>query len=440
MSGFPKEKFFSPGLSDSDFFNGKDRIKWDASLKLIRMVMKQAVKYYLRFADDNIPSLPKPIPGRGYMLYMHVPFCLTLCPYCSFHRFRFNEDTARKYFNLLREEMRMTANLGYNFSSAYFGGGTTSIMPDELAKTVDLAKELFDIKEVSCETDPDHLDDESLSYTVGRIDRLSVGIQSFCDRHLDSIGRMAKFGTAEQQYAKVEKILDKFPIVNIDMIYNFPSQTADELANDIMTVRSLNPQQATFYPLMYAPFAGKCLQEKLGRSGYENEAKFYRLITEMMTEPYIQRTSWTYALRQKECIDEYVVDHEEYVGLGSGAFSFLDGTLYANSFSLQKYADMVSAGMSSAVKSVSFGNYAISQYRMMVEMFGLNAFPANRPFFEYHALKTLGAVTGSGKNAMITPKGLFMLSVMMKCFYNGMDYIREIMRANLTEKDERIEL
>lgn len=401
--------------------------------------MKQAVKYYLRFSDETtIRSLPKPLPGRQYLLYLHIPFCITLCPYCSFHRFRCHEETAVNYFRLLRREMRMTAELGYTFSSVCFGGGTTTIIPRELAKTIDLARELFGAQEVSVETDPNHTDPETLEHTVGRVNRLSVGIQTFNDTYLEGIGRKSKFGSGEEQYAKVEEILKLFPVVNVDMMYNFPEQTPAELAEDIATVLKLNPRQATYYPLMYAPFAGHSFGRRFGRAGYDSEAGHYRLITQMMGSPYVQRTSWAFAHSRGTNIDEYVVDHEEYVGLGSGAFSFLDGTLYANSFSLKEYADRVSAGMTSATKSVTFGQYAIGQYRMMVEMFGLQGCPAHKPFMEYNALRLLGAVEGSGNNAVITPKGRFLLSVMLKCFYNGMDYIRESMRHGLTPADERI--
>lgn len=436
MSIFPKEQSFISGISKRTTL--ETDIKWDWSAKLVSSVMKRAVKHYLRFTDDDVSSLPQASGEKEYLLYLHVPFCVTLCPYCSFHRFKMHEPTARRYFELLREEMRMTAKLGYNFNSAYFGGGTTSILPDELAKTIDLAKELFDIKEVSSETDPNHIDDYSLEYTKDRIDRLSVGIQSFCDRHLESIGRQKKFGTADEQYEKVSKIIEHFPIVNIDLIYNFPTQTCGELAADIEKVKKLSPQQVTFYPLMYAPYAGEELKRKLGKSDSKSEAEFYRLISSSMSEPYIRRSSWTYALWQEDFIDEYVVDHSEYVGLGSGAFSFLDGKLYANSFSLKEYARMIESGSSSAVKSVRFGKYSVSQYRMMVEMFGLTAYPSHRPFAEYSALRMMGAVKGSGKDAVMTEKGLFLLSVMMKCFYNGMDYIRETMRKDLTSDDEII--
>lgn len=137
-------------------------------------------------------------------------------------------------------------------------------------------------------------------------------------------------------------------------------------------------------------------------------------------------------------IDEYVVDHSEYVGLGSGAFSFLDGTLYANSFSLKEYADRISKGVSSVVKSTNFGSHSIKQYRMMVELFGLHGEPSYRPFFEYNALRLSGAVKTYNGKTYVTPQGRFLLSIMMKGFYNGMDYIRETMRSGLNADDERI--
>lgn len=424
----------SQNISSHDPLKG---IKWSYSARLLRMVMKLAVKYYLRFNNEHPTSLPEP-KDKKYLLYLHIPFCVNLCPYCSFHRFQLHEETARKYFELLRKEMHMAADLGYDFNSAYFGGGTTTILPDELAKTIDLARGLFSIKDISCETDPDHINNDNLKYTIGRIDRLSVGIQTFNNTHLKHIGRLAKFGTGEEQFRKVQEIIEHFPIVNVDMIYNFPGQTKEELLTDIETVKKLAPHQITFYPLMYAPFAGKKLASEIGKPRNETEAEFYKLLSMNIKEPYIQRTSWTYETTDSGMIDEYIVGNDEYLGLGSGAFSFLDGKLYANSFSLKEYAEKVSAGKPSISKSTSFHWTSIKKYRMMIEMFGLNGNPVNKPIGEYYAMRLMGAVKNENGTLVVTPKGRFLLSVMMKQFYNGMDYIREYMRKDLTIEDERI--
>ena len=73
---------------------------------------------------------PAPEPGRKYMLYLHVPFCQVLCPYCSFNRYHFREEVARPYFANMRKEMMMLKDLGYDFESLYFGGGTPTILLD----------------------------------------------------------------------------------------------------------------------------------------------------------------------------------------------------------------------------------------------------------------------------------------------------------------------
>ncbi len=85
----------------------------------------------------------------------------------------------------LREEMRLVADLGYDFASLYVGGGTPTILLDELCETIDLARELFpSIAEVSAETSPNHLGPELVETLTGRVQRLSCGVQSFDDRLL----------------------------------------------------------------------------------------------------------------------------------------------------------------------------------------------------------------------------------------------------------------
>ena len=79
------------------------------------------------------------------MLYMHVPFCERLCPYCSFNRFPFAEDRARPYFASMRKEMMMLKELGYDFESLYVGGGTPTIMIDELCDTIAVSYTHLDV-------------------------------------------------------------------------------------------------------------------------------------------------------------------------------------------------------------------------------------------------------------------------------------------------------
>jgi menaquinone C8-methyltransferase len=400
------------------------------STKVVSWVIKKAIVKYLHLSPTNI-KYPVEIDDTSRLLYIHIPFCITLCPYCSFHKFRFDKLSANNYFELLFQEMQMVHDLGYKFDSIYFGGGTTTILPEKLAQTIDLAKELFDIKEISCESDPSHLQDLENFGLKNKIDRLSIGIQSFNDEYLKQIGRYHKFGSSEEQYKKVQTILDDFPIVNIDMIYNYPNQTKEQINKEIDTLLKLRPSQVTFYPLMYAPGIKQNLTQHWGALSDKKEEQLYKIIEKRMSKVYTQRSSWAWALKSDEIIDEYVIERSEYIGIGSGAFSFIGDRLYANTFSLPKYKQMIEDKKLPITHSTAFPKYAIKQYRMMIELFGLQ--PSKEHLFvEEMFLKSIGCYDKQGK---INTKGAYIFSTMMKEFYNGMDYIRETMRADLQKED-----
>ena len=413
--------------------------------KLINFIMQNATKYYLHLDKSQItPLIPQ--ENKQYLLYMHVPFCATLCTYCSFNRFLFNEAKARAYFKNLRKEMRLVKQLGFNFNSIYVGGGTTSILPDELNKTLDLARELFDIKEVSCESDPNHLQKEVLESFKNRIDRLSVGVQSFNDGILKKIGRYDKFGSGEEVYKKLEGALGILPIINIDLIFNFPNQTQEMLQKDLDLIKSLKPNQCTTYPLMSSPSVKSALKRSIGEVSLDNEAKLYELILQNLQDSYTPLSSWAFSKKGDAIFDEYVVDNDEYVGIGTGSFSFLNGVLYANTFSLKEYDEKINSGKLGVAREKKYSKKAQLQYRLMVELFGgkldSNSFKKRygenalrRLWMELLFLQCTKNIYKKDNNFYPTEQGKYLFLSMMKEFYIGMDKIREESRAALKECD-----
>ena len=158
------------------------------SERLLTTVVRSMADKTLALHPVPTGTLPDPVPGRAYTLYVHVPFCERLCPYCSFNRYPYREERARTHFKALREEMRLLAEKGYDFESAYIGGGTPTVDIDELCETIDYARDLFSIKEINSETNPNHLIPSYLDKLKGRIQRLSVGVQSFDNELLRQIG------------------------------------------------------------------------------------------------------------------------------------------------------------------------------------------------------------------------------------------------------------
>ena len=102
----------------------------------------------LDVAEGDV-SLPEPDRDKRYLLYLHIPFCVVLCPFCSFHRVEFNENKATKYFSALKQEIKFAHDLGYRFSELYIGGGTPTVLPEQLAETIEFVSSLQPLSAVS---------------------------------------------------------------------------------------------------------------------------------------------------------------------------------------------------------------------------------------------------------------------------------------------------
>ena len=144
-------------------------------------------------------------------------------------------------------------------------------------------------------------------------------------------------------------------------------------------------------------------------------------------------------------LDEYIVDSEEYVGLGSGAFSYLDGTLYVNTFSLREYGQAIDAGRMSVSASQNYGKREQMRYRFMMELFGLRfdraALPqdrlACRPSagcaFEMLFMLLVGSFSKVTREAIyLTPRGKYLSVVMMREFFSGVNNVRDEARKALS--------
>ena len=206
------------------------------SERLLTTFLRNQIGQFLNLYSASSTDLPISNTEKKYLLYIHIPFCESLCPYCSFNRFIFDEAKASSYFEQLRTELRLVAKKGYDFSAVYIGGGTPTIIIDELCKTIDLANELFSIQEISCETNPNHLIPENLKQLLGRVHRLSVGMQSFNDDLLKQMKRFDKYGSGVENLKRFQEIAGLFPTMNIDMIFNFPHQTDSVLREDAQKV------------------------------------------------------------------------------------------------------------------------------------------------------------------------------------------------------------
>ena len=128
--------------------------------------------------------------------YVHIPFCRTLCPFCCFNRYFFDEEKARRYFTNLKKEVEFYAERGFRFSDVYFGGGTPTVMMDELLDFMDFLKRGSDQRNLPGNNPREVNEDSLAALKRAGINRLSIGVQSFDNDLLRAMGRTV--GTGEE--------------------------------------------------------------------------------------------------------------------------------------------------------------------------------------------------------------------------------------------------
>ncbi|NPD30962.1 coproporphyrinogen III oxidase family protein [Eggerthellaceae bacterium zg-1084] len=437
------------------------------SERLLSTAVREASKNYLKLNRTGDTMVPPPDPHKEYMLYMHVPFCERLCPYCSFNRFPYKEERARAYFASLRKEMLMVKELGYDFTSLYVGGGTPTILIDELCRTIDLARETFSIREVSSETNPNHLIPAYLKQLEGRVQRLSVGVQSFDNGLLKQMDRYDKYGSAEVILERVQESVPYFVSMNVDMIFNFPAQTQDMLIHDVESVMASGATQTTFYPLMASPAVERSLARTVGKVDYNREREFYEILDYMLTggkNPQFSHSSaWTYNRHDyqetlpgeqrpagSDMIDEYVVQFEEYPAIGSGGITYLGENLYVNTFSVKEYNEAIANGRMSLMGKTAFNKHDRMRYRFLMQLFGLrldkrqwerdfgctveNGLPVEMAF-----MQAVGAFDrNNAEELTLTSKGRYLVVVMMRQFFIGVNNLRDQARSALPGEEREL--
>ena len=197
-------------------------------------------------------------------LYVHLPWCLKKCPYCDFnsHEWGARSDHAgvlpiQPYLSALRADVESSLPLiwGRRIHSIFIGGGTPSLFPpeaiDQLLADLRARLPLEPGCEITLEANPGTFErDRFRGYRHAGVTRLSVGVQSFDDEKLRSIGRVHD---ANQAHAAVEEARDAFDTFNIDLMYALPGQTLRQFETDLNQALAHAPAHLSIYHLTMEP-------------------------------------------------------------------------------------------------------------------------------------------------------------------------------------------
>ncbi|MBR1538554.1 MAG: radical SAM family heme chaperone HemW, partial [Bacteroidales bacterium] len=255
-------------------------------------------------------------------LYVHFPFCASKCIYCDFYA-RVRKDWKPYVEAILKELSERKDELqGFPPTTLYFGGGTPSLLPPEqLQRVADAVRDAFGIdgfEEFTLEVNPDDVTPEKAdAYRAMGANRISIGVQAFCDGHLRWMRRRH---TAEGAVAAFLQLREAgFDNLSLDLIFGFNGLADDQWEDSVARSLALRPEHISCYQMMGRHADeddGRCrrqysmLQERLGGAGYlQYEVSNYAL------PGRASRHNSAYWAR------------EPYLGLGAGAHSFDGGRL-----------------------------------------------------------------------------------------------------------------
>ncbi|MEM6409682.1 MAG: radical SAM family heme chaperone HemW [Pseudomonadota bacterium] len=225
---------------------------------------------------------------RPLGLYIHWPFCARVCPYCDFTVARNRQVDAEAWAHAFEDDLKRLADIAEpcRLSSIYFGGGTPSLMPLDIAGRIfDVVEQLFGLvenAEITLEANPTDTEQFSSFRCLG-VNRLSLGVQSFDDDELMFLGRNHDGAAARQA---VDAALRCFPRVSADLIYALPEQTIDRWAHALDHAMGLGVQHWSLYQLTIEPrtaFGKAAARGELVPVTDDRAADFYELTTQIST-------------------------------------------------------------------------------------------------------------------------------------------------------------
>ncbi|WP_026895459.1 coproporphyrinogen-III oxidase family protein [Clostridiisalibacter paucivorans] len=279
--------------------------------------------------------------GDSIGLYIHIPFCKSICPYCPYNKILYDKSLAERYRDAIIEELKIYKDIikQRKITSIYIGGGTPTLMTYELKDILVYIRNNYNFSgDIGIETHPNEINSEILEEIKNMgITHISVGVQTFNNDTLSIIGRNYNREHIYQSLELIKKF--DFKCVDVDIMTNLPNQTLKDIEYDIKTVYSYDIDQLSIYPLIMFPMTGmkEAMKDKeFTRFGELKEAKVLKTIDNISKEYGYSRSSiWTYG---KDEDTRYTsVTRESFIGLGAGASSYFGNYFYLNTFDVNAY-------------------------------------------------------------------------------------------------------
>lgn len=314
-------------------------------------------------------------PGEPAGLYIHVPFCSAICPYCDF-AVRTGKPKARgDYVQTLIREIALWDTWPEPFDSLYLGGGTPSLLEaEQLSRIIDSAREHLPMVEdttLFLEANPEDVDPEQArAWRELGIATISLGVQSFVDSELKWLGRRHDARRARDSVATCLEA--GFTSVSVDLIFGLPGQSSQALKYSLDAVRDLEPQHVSCYQLTIhdnTPFARRRERGKLIEMENNAQAELLELVhTELGNAGWVayEVSNFAVSLEHRSRHNQKYWQHVPYLGLGPSAHSFDGRKRWWNLRELPVYEDQLRKGQRPIEQSETLSDEELALESLML--------------------------------------------------------------------------
>lgn len=365
------------------------------------------------FTDEANPSPPF-AGARNLGLYVHVPFCRSLCGFCPYCRVRYDEALCARYLDALEGEIEAVgASAGpgrRRATSLYFGGGTPALAAPRLGRVVAALERRFEIPDgIGVELHPDDAVPATLrTLRDAGATRLSIGVQSFRPRLLASLGRRPV--PAPALAAALRSV--PFDTVSMDFIFALPGQTAADAVADVDAAFAAGANHVAFYPFIDFSFA----RGGIHATGDRAKRALLDAIARRCAEHGCERTSiWTFARNGARYSS---MTRENYLGFGCSAATLLERQFKVNTFSVEAYCARIAEGRTPTALTLRFTPRRRMLYWLFWAFYGLTVdardfesffgVPLRRAFgAELRLAQRLGWIRRDGPLYRLTDRGAF---------------------------------
>lgn len=270
--------------------------------------------------------------------YIHIPFCTHICNYCDFCKVFYNEKFVSLYLKQLKKEISNRYKKE-KLKTIYIGGGTPSSLSYEqlviLFNILSILKKDIDI-EYTIECNIENITEDKLKLMKKNgINRISIGVESFNNKHLKYLGRKH---TKEQSIEKIQLVKKYFDNINVDLMYAIKNQTIEDLNNDIDILINLDIPHISTYSLI---IEDNTILKNNNTDYIDEELDYqmYKLIEDKFKNyGYIHYEISNYSKKGYESKHNLTYwNNNNYYGFGCGASGYIDNIRYDNTRSITNY-------------------------------------------------------------------------------------------------------